>query len=260
MTSSVDISDLTEKLHIDWEDIIDYDDIMKVLGNKEIDMTNICPKRELMLKSFEFFEPYATEVIIVGQDPYPQIENAMGLSFSVPNVRRIPGSLVNIYLALANLGYFDRVDFSEKTVYDDVVKAYGKNDITGNLSGWAMQGVLLINMALTCEQNQSASHSGLWTKWSKKFHTKLSNFLARRGKSITYLLWGRDAQSLEGSIKKGFEKCTVKHEIMKYGHPSNMRIAKDSTEHFKFCDHFKMINDKTSIRLCQTKTWLSRNP
>ena len=113
-------------------------------------------------------------VLILGQDPYPTPGNAVGLSFSVaPEVRPLPGSLVNIYRELkADLGI-------EPAPH-------------GDLTHWFEQGVLLLNRVLTVRPSAPASHRG---KGWEEVTACAVEALATRGGPLVAILWGRDAQT-----------------------------------------------------------------
>ncbi|MCX4746149.1 uracil-DNA glycosylase [Kitasatospora sp. NBC_01287] len=127
-----------------------------------------------VLRAFQ--EPFAdVRVLIVGQDPYPTPGHAVGLSFSVaPQVRPIPGSLVNIY------------------------REYGQDlgfppPANGDLTPWTEQGVLLLNRALTTAPGKPAAHRG---KGWEEVTEQAIRALVARGTPLVSILWGRDARNL----------------------------------------------------------------
>lgn len=131
------------------------------------------PAGEDILRAFT--RPLAeVRVLILGQDPYPTPGNAVGLSFSVaPEVRPLPGSLVNIYRELkADLGI-------EPAPH-------------GDLTHWFEQGVLLLNRVLTVRPGAPASHRG---KGWEEVTACAVEALAARGGPLVAILWGRDAQT-----------------------------------------------------------------
>jgi uracil-DNA glycosylase len=133
------------------------------------------PAGENILRAFA--EPLAgVRVLIVGQDPYPTPGHAMGLSFSVgPDVRPLPGSLVNIFRELV----------------DDVHVAPPGN---GDLTPWSRQGILLLNRVLSVRPGAAGSHRG--RGWEEVTEAAIQA-LVRRGGPLVAILWGRDAQRLE---------------------------------------------------------------
>ena len=133
------------------------------------------PAGDRILRAFA--EPMAdVRVLIVGQDPYPTPGHPVGLSFSVaPDVRPLPGSLVNIYRELA----------------DDLGIEPCPH---GDLTAWAGQGVLLLNRVLTVRAGTPASHRG--HGWEAVTEQAIRSLVARP-QPLVAVLWGRDAQSLK---------------------------------------------------------------
>jgi len=132
------------------------------------------PAGENILRAFR--QPMAdVRVLIVGQDPYPTPGHPVGLSFSVaPQVRRLPGSLVNIFREyMADLGH--------------------PKPSTGDLSPWAERGVMLLNRVLTVQPGSPGSHRG---KGWEQVTEQAIRALAARGGPLVAILWGSDARSL----------------------------------------------------------------
>lgn len=125
-------------------------------------------------------------VLIVGQDPYPTPGHAIGLSFAVaPEVRPLPASLRNIFTELvADLGV--------------------PPPSCGDLRPWAEHGVMLLNRVLTVQPGKPASHRG---KGWEAVTGHAIEVLAARGGPLVAILWGRDAQSLEPSLRAGGVHC-----------------------------------------------------
>ncbi|HEY1133353.1 MAG TPA: uracil-DNA glycosylase [Nocardioides sp.] len=124
-----------------------------------------------------FARPFAdVRVLVVGQDPYPTPGHPIGLSFAVArDVRPIPRSLDNIYREL-------RDDLGVPT------------PAHGDLTGWADQGVMLLNRCLTVRPGTPASHRG--KGWEHVTAAAITAWVRRGGPRVA-LLWGRDAQGLE---------------------------------------------------------------
>lgn len=132
------------------------------------------PEADCVLRVFEY--PLAdVRVLIVGQDPYPTPGHPVGLSFSVdPTVRPVPRSLQNIY----------------RELHDDLgvpIPAHG------DLSGWASQGVMLLNRVLTVQAGAAGSHRG--RGWEVVTEAAI-RALVQRGGPLVAILWGRDAATL----------------------------------------------------------------
>lgn len=130
------------------------------------------PESRAILNSFT--RPLAdVRVLIVGQDPYPTPGDAMGLSFSVSRGRPMPRSLANIAREL-------EADTGERL-------------LTGDLTAWADQGVMLLNRCLTVAPGAPGSHRG---KGWELFTEHAIGALVARGGPLVAILWGRDAQNL----------------------------------------------------------------
>ena len=139
------------------------------------------PSGENVLRAFK--QPFAgVRVLIVGQDPYPTPGHAVCLSFSVgTEVRRLPGSLVNIFR-----------EYSEDLGYPAPA--------TGDLTPWSERGVLLLNRVLTVQPGKPGSHRG--RGWEEVTEQAIRALAARKGareaggEPMVAILWGRDARTL----------------------------------------------------------------
>lgn len=152
---------------------------------------HVLPEESAVFKALSL-TPYAdTKVVIIGQDPYPNPDNAMGLSFSVKPNAKIPASLRNIY----------------KERESDLGIAPAEN---GDLRSWAKQGVLLLNATLTVEAWNSNSHAKIG--W-QPFTTGIIQALNKKETPVVFILWGKFAQSYEPMI-------APQHKIIKSAHPS----------------------------------------
>ena len=151
------------------------------------------------------------KVVILGQDPYHEPGQAMGLCFSVPQGIAVPPSLVNII----------------KEINSDL----GTNiPLTcGDLSGWAEQGVLLLNATLTVRAHQAGSHQR--HGW-ELFTNAAIRELSQRRRGIVFLLWGSYAIAKSNFIDKG------KHHILTAPHPSPLSAYRG----FFGCRHFSQAN------------------
>ena len=132
----------------------------------------ILPDKKYLFRALEL-EPELVKVIIVGQDPYPNISDAIGLSFAVPPRKTgLPGSLLNIQKEIMT-------DIGSTTTAD------------GDLTKWASQGVMLLNRVLTVTAGESGSHSKLgWQEITEKIVAHCANLGA------IGLLWGSSAREL----------------------------------------------------------------
>jgi uracil-DNA glycosylase len=173
---------LTEIVEAGWAEALApvADDITKMgdfLRQEVADGRTYLPSGENVLRAFK--QPFSdARVLIVGQDPYPTPGHPMGLSFSVdPSVKRIPGSLVNIFKEYtADLGH--------------------PKPANGDLSPWTERGVLLLNRVLTVRPGSPGSHRG--KGWEKITEQAIKALAARHdaGVPLVAILWGKDARSL----------------------------------------------------------------
>lgn len=137
---------------------------------------DILPPASQTFAALDACAPGNTRVLILGQDPYPTPGHAHGLAFSVePDVHPLPRSLNNIF----------------KEMTDDL----GAAPLTGDLRGWASQGVLLLNTALTVPAGEAGGHLKLG--WDALI-TDILTELDRRPRAL--LLWGAKAQKLGATL------------------------------------------------------------
>lgn len=152
-----------------------------------------------------------TKVVIMGQDPYHEENQAHGLSFSVKIGVDIPPSLLNIYKELnAELG------------------TYIPNN--GYLEKWARQGVMLLNSALTVRNGQANSHRN---KGWETFTNRVIELLNEREKPVIFMLWGNNAKEKSALI------TNPNHYILSSAHPSPLSARRG----FFGCGHFKKANE-----------------
>ena len=182
---------------------------------KEYETKTIFPPKNLIFNAFSKTPWDKVKVVIIGQDPYPNPGDAMGLSFSVPRKQRIPGSLINIYKCLER---------------DKKLKFIKPKH--GDLSSWAEQGVFLINATLTVECKKSNSHQKN-SGWSK-FTDFVIKQISTQKKNIVFLLWGNFA------IAKSSLIDASKHLIIKNIHPSPLAQSKGD---FSKSEQFSQTNE-----------------
>jgi uracil-DNA glycosylase len=162
-------------------------DIDKIYDSSDI----IYPPKEKIWNAFSYFNPEETKVILLGLDPYIREDQAMGLSFSVPDGEDLPPSLKNIY----------------KEIESDIgCKMNFKN---GNLIDWAKQNILLLNSALTVIQGKTGSHTKIWSQFTDSLIKNLSNDFPH----IIFILLGNVARSKASLIEN-------KNNIIEAVHPS----------------------------------------
>ncbi|HTL80373.1 MAG TPA: uracil-DNA glycosylase [Bacteroidia bacterium] len=169
----------------------------------------VYPPGPLIFSAFNKTPFDQVKVVIIGQDPYHGPGQANGLCFSVSTGIKHPPSLVNIF----------------KEMQKDLNVPYPK---TGDLTGWAKQGVLLLNTTLTVRAHTPMSHQG--QGWEEFTDSVIRNLSEKRS-GIVFILWGRHAQNKKPMID------TSKHHILEAAHPSPF-----SANGFFGCRHFSKAN------------------
>jgi len=186
-----------------WDVILESDfkqDYFKKLGTfvKNEYKNKICyPPYSDVFNALRYTDYDEVKVVILGQDPYHDVDQAHGLSFSVrDNVSR-PPSLINIF----------------KELYNDL----GIRKTTNDLTPWAKQGVLLLNAIMTVEKDKPLSHKG--RGW-EIFTDNIIRYLNDRQIPIVFILWGSFARSKKEMI------TNPKHHIIESPHPSPLSASR----------------------------------
>ncbi len=186
--------------------------------------TNVCyPPGKLIFNAFDLCPFEDVKVVIIGQDPYHEPGQAMGLSFSVPQGVTMPPSLVNIYKEIsADLGV--------------------PMPTSGDLTGWAKQGVLLLNATLTVRAHQANSHQRLG--WSL-FTDAAIKALSERRDHLVFMLWGGFARSKKALIDGN------RHLVLESVHPSPLSANRGGwfgQHQFSRCNAYLEAQDITPIK------------
>ena len=187
---------------------------------REYATKTIYPVPEKVFNSINHVKYSDVKVVIIGQDPYHEPNQAHGLSFSVENGVALPPSLVNIFKEIKN--------------------EYGYQNTNGNLASWAKQGVLLLNSVLTVEKGKANSHKG---KGWEKITQKIVDLLNDREEPLVFILWGGSAQKVGQNIN------TKKHLVLKSAHPSPLSAFNGffGNNHFKKTNQFLKSIGKQEI-------------
>jgi len=179
---------MTWKTFLDSETSKEYFQyILKTLQDESVNY-EIFPPKELIFNAFNITRFENVKVVLLGMDPYINPGQAEGLSFSVPNGMSLPPSLKNIFKEFESDLQIRRTN--------------------GNLKGWAEQGCLLLNAALTVRRGESGSHSKLWERFTDQVIIKLNE----SDKPLVFILWGNHARA-----KK---KLISNHFVIESAHPS----------------------------------------
>ncbi len=201
----------------DWDELLSeefsseyYKDLRKFLISEYKNHT-VYPDMYDIFNAFKLTSYMDTKVVIFGQDPYHEPQQAHGLAFSVQKDVRIPPSLCNIYKELHNeLG------------------CYIPNN--GTLTKWAEQGVMLLNSSLTVRGGEANSHRN---KGWENFTDAVVKIYNKREKPIIFLLWGNNAKEKAQYI------TNPNHIILTSAHPSPLSASRG----FFGCNHFKKANE-----------------
>jgi len=213
-------------MHSSWEEIFNNYPKIDELNNmiKEIDeqrlTRTIYPPKEQVFRVFDL--PLKDiKVVILGQDPYHNPDQACGLSFSVNDGVPLPKSLINIY----------------KELHDDLGIKPAK---TGNLESWFKQGVFLLNAVLTVEKNSPASHSKMG--W-ENFTDYIIENISEKNENVVFVLWGAYARSKNKLIDPS------KHKIIESAHPSPLSAYRGffGSKVFSQINSYLAENDRETI-------------
>ncbi|MBQ9387649.1 MAG: uracil-DNA glycosylase [Lachnospiraceae bacterium] len=172
---------------------------------------SVFPPADAINRAFELTPLSHVKAVIIGQDPYHGNGQAMGLCFSVNKGIEIPPSLQNIY----------------KELHDDIGFEIPSH---GDLTGWAQQGVLMLNSVLTVRAHQPLSHAGIgWEEFTDAAIREVN----RIDRPVVFLLWGAPAG------KKTSMLDNPRHLVLRAPHPSPLSAYRG----FFGCRHFSKTNE-----------------
>lgn len=216
----------------DWDKILE-DELKKEYYLKlreflkyEYKNYKVFPNMYDIFNSLKYTSYKDTKVVILGQDPYHDDNQAHGLAFSVNKGVKIPPSLINIYKELK-----------------DELGLYIPNN--GYLISWASQGVLLLNTALTVRAHEANSHRG---KGWEIFTDNVIKYLNDKEEPIVFLLWGSNARSKKSLISE-------KHPVLEAPHPSPLSAHRG----FFGCNHFIKANEELKKNGFDEIDWQIKN-
>ena len=191
----------------------DYSKSLNAFLDKEYSTYTCYPPRKLMFNAFLHTKLEDVKVVVIGQDPYHEPGQAMGMSFSVPEGIEVPPSLVNIY----------------KEIHREY--GYEMNMKNGDLTYLADQGVLLLNALLSVRAHQALSHN---IKEYTLFLTDVLLLLDSLDQPIVFLLWGGYARKLKKYV------TNPNHLVLESVHPSPLSANQGG---WFGNNHFKKTND-----------------
>ena len=177
---------------------------------REYSTYQVFPPADDIFNAFHLTPLSEVKVVILGQDPYHNVNQAHGLCFSVQPTVEIPPSLENIY----------------KELHDDLGCKIPNN---GYLVTWAKKGVLLLNTVLTVRAHQANSHQNIG--W-EQFTDAVIEILDQQDRPMVFLLWGKPAQRKKAMLHN------PNHLILEAPHPSPLSAYRG----FFGCRHFSKTN------------------
>lgn len=185
-----------------------FKDILSYI-KKEIDNGyRIYPNKSFWFNALKLTPLKTLKVVIIGQSPYKNPGLATGLAFSVPQYEKLTSTLENIFLEIKN----------------DI----NIENINGDLTSWANQGVLLLNNILTVREYEHKSHANIG--W-ETFTNNLINFISTEKENIGFLLWGQQA-------KRDFIQNKEQHLILETSAPSSANQGFMGNRHFSRVNKF----------------------
>jgi uracil-DNA glycosylase len=200
-----------------WEQVLGAEkqkpyflDILARLNSERKQGKTIFPPKEQMFNAFKLTPFTAIKVVILGQDPYHGPGQAHGLSFSVQKPVRQPPSLQNIF----------------KELKSDIGMEPPEH---GDLTGWAKQGVLLLNASLSVEASLPQSHAKYG--WHQ-FTDHVIDCINEHPEPVVFMLWGSSARSKAARLDK------KRHLVLECPHPSPLSAHRG----FLGCQHFSKAN------------------
>ena len=180
------------KTFIDEETSKDYFQSLKSFIIEEYNTKSVYPRKGDIFKCFELTDFNNVKVVILGQDPYHQVNQAHGLCFSVNKGIKVPPSLVNIY----------------KEIHSDLGIDIPNH---GNLTKWANEGVLLLNTIMTVVDSKPMAHKNKgWEIFTDRVIEKLNEDDTPK----VFMLWGTPSRSKKSLI------TNPKHLVLETVHPS----------------------------------------
>jgi len=202
MQQKIDIEEIKQKLFdkleiSGWDKLFksfifssEFDDILTKLWSLSQEDKRFTPPLKQVFRAFEECPYDKLQIVIIGQDPYPQLGVADGIAFSCSNTDKLQPSL--------------------KYILDEVNRTlYAGNSISNDLDlkRWANQGVLMLNTALTVEVDKIGSHYDIW----KPFTAYLLDWLNNYNPGLVYVYMGKKAEGWSELTGDNNHKFTVKH-------------------------------------------------
>lgn len=199
-----------------------YFELLTSFVRQQYRSKEVFPPGKQIFAAFDCCPFDKVKVVVLGQDPYHEPGQAHGLCFSVQQGVRVPPSLQNIYKEIAD-------DLGRPSSCATATVEGQQTGMSGDLTGWAKQGVLLLNATLTVEAHRAGSHQN---KGWEVFTDAVIEQLANKRENLVFLLWGAYAQ------RKAAFVDTKRHLVLKAAHPSPLSAYNG----FFGCKHFSKTN------------------
>lgn len=232
-TIKLDAADVADKMYkmlkskdSGWHDLLkgflvseDFVTIIKTLEGLVNENIRFTPPLRMIFRAFSECPLDKLKVIVVGQDPYPQLGVADGIAFSCGNTGKPEASLRYIHRAIA------------KTVYDND----NTKDLSVDLVEWSRQGVLMLNTSLTTEVGKIGKHFAIWDPFVKYLIDMLNSRSINAKKPIVWAFLGKKAQELEDLLDDS-------QIILRASHPASAAYAREKM--WDCNDIFNKINSE----------------
>lgn len=232
-TIKLDAADVADKMYkmlkssdSGWHDLLkgflvseDFVTIIKTLEGLVNEDIRFTPPLRMIFRAFSECPLDKLKVIVVGQDPYPQLGVADGIAFSCGNTGKPEASLRYIHRAIA------------KTVYDND----NTKDLNVDLVEWSRQGVLMLNTSLTTEVGKIGKHFAIWDPFVKYLIDMLNSRSINAEKPIVWAFLGKKAQELEDLLDDS-------QIILRASHPASAAYAREKM--WDCNDIFNKINSE----------------
>jgi uracil-DNA glycosylase len=215
------VSDLNPSWKVLLSDALETPSFKQLQNFLQTNRTTIYPSVDKVFNAYNLCNPKDIKVVILGQDPYHDVNQAHGLAFSVDKVSKLPPSLKNIFQELS----------------DDLSLPPRKS---GNLTSWAEQGVFLLNTVLTVTAHKANSHKG--EGW-EAFTDATIKILSDSFEHIVFILWGGSAAKKIKLIDQS------KHLIIKSAHPSPLSVYRGfwKSKPFSQANHYLKEHKREAI-------------
>lgn len=215
------------KIHSSWQKYLQsefdkpYFEQLTSFVRQEYATQTVYPPGKLIFNAFDLCPFDNVKVVLIGQDPYHEPGQAHGLCFSVNDGIAFPPSLNNIF----------------KEIQDDIGHPIPQN---GDLTRWAIQGVLLLNATLTVRAHMAGSHQ---RRGWEQFTDAVISTLSREKENLVFILWGSFAQTKSALIDQS------KHYILRSAHPSPLSAYRGffGNHHFSLTNAYLKEHNKKEI-------------